>query len=283
MGKSLDLCEFRQIEGKVRDCRDVGVKQCSDCKLILHGEDLSKMVNYKVGSMHSWLSNSLDALPKAKADISRRVESIEMWAKEVSGNKLLDFGCGNGDFLRALPGTFSVFGLEPDDAVCRRNKSTIICETNLLELKKHSPKFDIITLFHVVEHLYQPTETIGELHSLLSEDGLLIVETPNAQDALTSLYQCRSFQDFTYWSHHPYVYSKIALSSLIERCGFKVLSTSGVQRYSLDNHMMWLSHGKPGGHETWGHIFDSKLLAEYARNLVNQDFNDTLYIVAKKV
>ena len=69
-----------------------------------------------------------------------------------------------------------------------------------------SSKFDLITAFHVVEHLQDPIEIVAMLGSLLTDDGHLVVEVPSADDALLTLYSCDAFQNFTYWSQHLYSY-----------------------------------------------------------------------------
>lgn len=70
---------------------------------------------------------------------------------------------------------------------------------------KQNKNYDLITAFHVVEHLPDPRTTLKELSSLLSPEGYLIIEVPSSEDALITLYDCDAFQKFTYWSQHLYL------------------------------------------------------------------------------
>ena len=82
--------------------------------------------------------------------------------------------------------------------------------------------------------------------------GIMVIEVPNAEDALLSLYESGRFADFTYWIPHLFLYTMKSLSMLIEKSGFYTIESAGqVQRYSIANHLMWLAMGKPGGHEAW--------------------------------
>lgn len=59
-------------------------------------------------------------------------------------------------------------------------------------------KYDIITAFHVVEHLQDSIAILKELSSCLKENGKMIIEVPNADDALLTIYKSKAFREFTY-------------------------------------------------------------------------------------
>jgi 2-polyprenyl-3-methyl-5-hydroxy-6-metoxy-1,4-benzoquinol methylase len=233
--------------------------------------------------MHSWLGTSLDSLPTSQNDISRRSISIENLAKEFEIRKILDFGCGDGELISAIRGNFDVCGVEPENQ--KRNKLNglgVRCVAGLADFDAEE-QFDLVMLYHVIEHLYEPEKMLKDINMILRKGGLIIIETPNSCDALLTLYQCLEFSNFTYWSHHPYLYSKKSLSLLLERTGFEVLESDGVQRYSLANHLMWLSRGIPSGHVEWGSLFDEEARKSYNANLIREGVNDTLFFVAQKL
>lgn len=141
--------------------------------------------------------------------------------------------------------------------------------------------FDIITLFHVVEHLADPVKTLAGFKKHLKKGGYLIMETPNAEDALLELYRCERFADFTYWSPHVFLYNRETFQMLAEQCQYKVIFTKQVQRYPLSNHLYWLAEGKPGGHEKWGFLNDADMDGRYAQRLAGLGMCDTLLTVWK--
>ena len=107
-------------------------------------------------------------------------------------------------------------------------------------------RYDIITLFHVLEHMPDPRSSLISLGEKLHPHGELIIEVPNANDALLSLYQSPDFKKFAYWSCHLFVFNEYSLATLIRQAGYKVNYIKQNQRYPLSNHLHWLSRGKPG-------------------------------------
>ena len=98
----------------------------------------------------------------------------------VGCQTLLDFGCGNGSFLRlAREAGFTCQGVELDEA------SRLVAEANsgcpvvsLEEILAAGKKFDVIHLGDVLEHLRDPAITMLDLEALLSERGRFFVEGP---------------------------------------------------------------------------------------------------------
>ena len=97
-----------------------------------------------------------------------------------SGSKsVLDFGAGTGDFLKICKNNnWQVLGIEPS-AEARENavKKGIYLKENLLDITNQ--KFDVITLWHVLEHVENLKNTIKVLNSLLQPEGRIVVAVPN--------------------------------------------------------------------------------------------------------
>jgi 2-polyprenyl-3-methyl-5-hydroxy-6-metoxy-1,4-benzoquinol methylase len=108
--------------------------------------------------------------------------------KKLSGIKngrgrLLDYGCGTGHFLAAAKaGGWQVAGLEPNArarAEASRRAGQPIGEKLVTELERGS--FDVITLWHVLEHVHQLNETLAQLTALLKPTGVLLIAVPNVE------------------------------------------------------------------------------------------------------
>ena len=283
MRGSISSCNWQTVPGNVRDQDGVGILECSTCELIKHEIDLRHKVNYESGTMHIWTGGYGEELVGPSLDKSRRINFLKESIIFDPKKSILDFGCGNGEMLEILKTEFAnVMGLEPDigakDLATSRGFNVVGA---INELKAANLKFDFITLFHVIEHIYEPIDLLIEIKSLLNPGGLIIIETPNSQDALSALYESDQFRNFTYWSHHPYLYSNKSLGMLVESAGLEVILNGGVQRYSIDNHLYWLSKGLPGGHEVWKTKFSEELKIAYNQNLVDKKLQDTVWLVAK--
>ncbi len=93
---------------------------------------------------------------------------------------LLDFGSGTGDFLLfAKQNGFNTIGVEPDD-----NARNIATAKGLQIykpewIKNQKGQYGAITLWHVLEHTYDPIQTILELKNLLVQNGTIIIAVPN--------------------------------------------------------------------------------------------------------
>ena len=136
--------------------------------------------------------------------------------------------------------------------------------------------YDLITAFHVVEHLSDPIAVLKTLAAKLSKNGRMIVEVPSSEDALLTLYDSSAFQHFTYWSQHLFLFNAETLRRLAKQAGLRIVSIQQYQRYPLSNHLHWLSQGKPGGHKKWAFLDSPELKTAYANALASVAKCDTL-------
>jgi 2-polyprenyl-3-methyl-5-hydroxy-6-metoxy-1,4-benzoquinol methylase len=279
-----ERCNWQRVSGLVRDANETGVRQCQDCELVTHVKDLRNLVNYAGGTMHNWAGGYGELSANPNTDISRRQSAILKLKPKYVIRNILDFGSGNGEMLKSLATEFEVAGLEPE--ISAREASNMLgypTHSSIDEIVREKKTFDAVTMFHVIEHLYNPGEILRATASILSDNEILILETPNANDALLRLYKNKNFENFTYWSHHPMLYSHKALESIVSRAGFEVIENEGVQRYSIANHLYWLVNGKPGGHDKWENEFSSETSINYNLDLIKKRQNDTLWLIARKL
>jgi SAM-dependent methyltransferase len=113
---------------------------------------------------------------------------------ESRGNtcpKVLDFGCGNGAFIRFLRNQgIETIGVDP---IPVENDMRRHIHTSLLELPEG--RFDAITAFEVFEHLDRPCDTLSHLVTLLDEDAFIFITTAVTNRALTNI---RCFEHWIY-------------------------------------------------------------------------------------
>jgi len=278
-----DDCKWVKRSGSVRDLKEIGIEECVDCGLVTHEVNLHIKIDYESGSMHDWSQGYGGTLELPKEDVNRRLIEMYKLHKQSNVQNLLDFGSGRGEMLQALHQSFNVTGLEPESEAriqCQSNGYLVFDSWD--SINSLATKFDLVTMFHVIEHLYSPHEELARVHKGLKSGGLLVIETPNSNDALLTLYNSESFSNFTYWSHHPMLHSHTSLQLLVESCGFRVIQNVGHQRYNLANHLYWLTAGKPGGHEVMKNLFSENTNLAYAIDLEKIGKSDTIWLVAVK-
>lgn len=95
----------------------------------------------------------------------------------------LDVGCGLGDLLQlAITDGWEVYGTEISPKAVAQAQENIhkqISVGDILSLDLPEHYFDLITIYHVIEHLIDPIATLKRLKKLLSPEGILFIETPN--------------------------------------------------------------------------------------------------------
>jgi len=214
--------------------------------------------------------------PKLEDNLRRAKEFCGL----IRGKNWLDFGCGLGGMLDEMAREAnSAVGLEPNRdraAICRDKGHSVVESLGQIEHQS----LDVVTLFHVMEHLAEPSAVLAEIRRCLKPEGKLIVEVPHARDALFTLYDCEAFKKFTFWSEHLVLHTRLSLKIILEEAGFHKTEIRGIQRYPLSNHLYWLSKSKPGGHEKWIFLSGMNLSSEYEAALSGIDRTDTLVSIS---
>ncbi|MDB0021099.1 class I SAM-dependent methyltransferase [Candidatus Pseudothioglobus singularis] len=263
--------------GSVRDNSNLDILECGNCGLVyLSSLDHIQDEHYEESGMHGDEAPNIDNwLKETEFDDKRRYDFVK---EKITNKNVLDFGCGAGGFLEmAKQSAMSVSGIELERALqssFQERKLNIF--SNLKEAQEKNEKYDIITAFHVVEHLQNPKDILMELSQLLEEGGEMIVEVPNSDDALLTLYENKAFQNFTYWSQHLFLFNAKTMKELIIQSGLKLNWIKHIQRYPLSNHLYWLSKGNQGGQKDWGFLDNDKLNEEYEKQLGLIGRTDTL-------
>ena len=201
--------------------------------------------------------------------------------KNLKNKDILDFGCGWGGFLMNLKNCKSLSGVELRKECInyiKKNIKKIKVSDNINFFDK---KFDIITMFHVLEHIPFQVETLKILKSKLKNKGKIIIEVPHAKDFLILQDELKEFKDFIFWSEHLVLHTYKSLKSILLKSGFKNINIQYYQRYNFSNHLGWFLKRKPGGHNFYKEIVSDKLNLSYCENLKKLGQTDTLIAIAE--
>ncbi len=151
--------------------------------------------------------------------------------------KLLDYGCGVGRVMNtARQRGWTVVGYDVDCETTKKVEKVYDVEIkcgSFEDLDWEGRRFDLIYLYHVLEHVKDPVHTIKTLRGLLNEKGHLFVGVPNMRSlsstAKTYLerkrIRRRRIGAHYATDHHLLYFSKPSLSILLEKCGFSVVYT----------------------------------------------------------
>jgi 2-polyprenyl-3-methyl-5-hydroxy-6-metoxy-1,4-benzoquinol methylase len=264
---------FHNRKGSVRDNPSLQILECQDCGLVaLSSSDHIKTGHYEESGMHGDDVPPISAVLRSTTEDDQR--RFDLLQSLLVNRKVLDFGCGSAGFLsRARSLAAEVSGVEPERRVKEHWGDEIVLYDNL---DAAGNDYDLITAFHVVEHLPDPRATLADLAAHLGPKGRLVVEVPSSEDILLTLYDCGAFQAFTYWSQHLFLFNAETLRTLAAQSGLRIISIKQFQRYPLSNHMHWLSKGKPGGHQQWSFLDTPSLTEAYAASLGALGKCDTL-------
>jgi len=126
----------------------------------------------------------------------------------------LDYGCGDGSFLRMVSSLDWGFRLSGFD-VSSHNKSIVENEKTRFfsDLSSINKNFKVISLIHVLEHLNQPIEELSALKQYLCNDGWLLIQVPS--------YELNPF-DLTIYDHGCF-FSSETLTFTLKNAGFEVI------------------------------------------------------------
>jgi len=97
-------------------------------------------------------------------------------------NTILDIGCGTGDFIGKFNGIgWQVTGIEPNkgarELAIRNHNIKVLDEDSVQHIEPQS--FGTISMWHVLEHVHELNKRIGEIYSLLKNNGYAIIALPN--------------------------------------------------------------------------------------------------------
>jgi len=157
--------------------------------------------------------------------LSKKVKLINSFKTEEK--RLLDVGCGTGDFINTSKNkSWKVVGVEPSKKA--RELAIIKIKENIFSsldklIDSNPKKFDVISLWHVLEHVPDYEIYIQKLQSLLKPNGYLLIAVPNYKS-----YDAQFYKEF--WAaydvpRHLWHFSQKSISLIFEKENMKVVNT----------------------------------------------------------
>ncbi len=221
---SIDWQHFRQLN-------DYHMWRCRSCQLIML---YPQPTNAELESLYgqNYFINHLEAqMPQANEDIEQEIQKryhfvqwLEMTGKRRSG-KVLEIGCATGFLLKALERRgWKVTGLEISAAAANYARDMLNLDVHTGQMNDTilgNESYDLIIMLHTFEHLPDPRQTLLQLRKHLSEQGIFVLQIPNAR----SLEARISEKNWEGWRipYHLFHFSPAPLKRLLSECGYQII------------------------------------------------------------
>lgn len=151
------------------------------------------------------------------------LKKLQLISKHYKTGRILDIGCGTGEFLNVCKNAkWQTVGIEPDDdareMAIKNYGLDVHQESDLVFLENAS--FDVISMWHVLEHVPKLNERVEELKRLIKPNGIIIIAVPNCSSLDAKTYQ----QNWAAYDvpRHLYHFSPKDIETLFRNHGMKV-------------------------------------------------------------
>jgi len=172
-----------------------------------------------------------------------------------TGGAILDLGCSSGSFLASLKGpNWKLYGIEMSEEVAAKARARTGAEVfvgDILDAPFAPASFDVITCFHVFEHLYHPREVLAKVSEWLKPGGIFVAFMPNIDSAGEHIFK-------SYWyglelPRHLYHFSPASMKNLVNSLDLEVASITTRRevfiehsfRYILDRLLQTMGMPRP--------------------------------------
>lgn len=263
--------------------------QCSNCKLIFTNprpyiEFIGKYYESEEYISHQNKSTNLtNKLYKFVRQLTIRKKVALINTLHPNKGKLLDIGCGTGYFIEAAERSeWKVKGIEPNSTARKLAQSKNLKVSESLKDINDNKKFDVITLFHVLEHMHNLRKSTKKIVELLNDNGTLIIAVPNFVSFDSKYYGSN-------WAgldvpRHLYHFNKISVQKLAEEFNLRITETKPMKFDSFYVSILSEKYLKPNNnsilHLIKGGINGLKSNI-WAKNNEN-NYSSLLFILKKK-
>lgn len=183
------VCRSSRIDPAFEASNGYPIVKCAECELVFTDASQAPEPSTLYPHFDQSRGVAVGTLRSALSLFMRR--RIELVGEVHRGGRLLDFGCGAGAFARfAASKGYETVGLEPFSlGDTHREPGLTLVQGRLEDVKPSLGRFDVVTLWHVLEHLERPVETLRSLTELLAPGGAFVISVPNFGSLQSALFK----------------------------------------------------------------------------------------------
>jgi 2-polyprenyl-3-methyl-5-hydroxy-6-metoxy-1,4-benzoquinol methylase len=225
---SEDLQKFIECVDHTVSHETFSISRCNNCEFLLTTPrpETPELGRYYLSENYISHSNTTKTIIDRVYNLARNINVSFKYrlvknAIEKERFSVLDYGCGTGDFLlKCKTQNQKTFGIEPSDIA----REIAIEKTGVQvfdSLTKISEPVDVITAWHVIEHVADLTNTMNGLYRALNPRGLMAIAVPNhkSHDAVTYKAQWAGYDV----PRHLWHFTKQNMQALLEKTGMEIV------------------------------------------------------------
>jgi SAM-dependent methyltransferase len=217
---------------------DKDVWKCMDCGLV---QLYPRWTEEELKTIYENYNQRKD-FPNQKETSKRQSPYVEhfidIW------DLILEVGCGKGGNVRYLKDKgYMVTGIDKDPSVC--DGETIFNHDYREFMPPTNNFYDMIYALHLFEHIMNPEDFLSRCLKSLRFNGKILLELPNVDDPLLTVYDIPEFRKFYWRPDHVFFYNKETIEKLLKKCRIQHYLILRRQNYGLVNHINWWIRKKP--------------------------------------
>jgi len=245
-GSSRTDCLRESVKGgKVKKGAAIRVLSCGACDLVFleTWDDPERVYSFYAEDQYVFAPDHYQGPPPKFNDYELYLQEVEPFLRPDAS--ILDIGCGDGTFLRAVKDRVGkVQGLEITQAQQERLRRAGIpvWDKPLQECRPEEP-FDIVIMHALLEHIPLIGNFLEDLKRFIRPGSMMFIAVPHGLDPIASFYDVPAYRDFFFREYHLYYFTETSLRKLMASAGFECVF-SPLQAASIANHFHWIHRGR---------------------------------------
>jgi len=216
------LCNSKKKPEKILEVKGMELSRCKECDVIFANKRIFREImrdNVYSRYVPSMFYVGKDAEKKETERLLDAKHQMNIIMKYKKIGKLADIGAAAGTFMSvAREYGFDVYGTELSDQSIRVAKAYYDLDIFKGDVEDFNEKnLDVIVLWNVLEHLYEPQKEMKHLVSLLKDDGIMLIKVPN--------HTPETLIDEHMLPEHVFNFNLKSLKFLFKLIGLKILET----------------------------------------------------------